>query len=255
MTELLTLPPKLPQAQNPNVGASKFCPGCGHGMVLKALALAIDELQLHERTVFGCDIGCSLLAWNFMNLDTVQTHHGRTTPVIYGVVRAVPGTVGIAYMGDGGGLAIGAQHLVNAAVRNEKMLAVLVNNTNYGMTGGQMAPTTMPGQVTETTPYGRDVEVTGKPAKGAEMVASIVDTDKAYVTRATVGNLRALKSTFKKALTNVADGRGFSFVEVLSICPLNWRTNNEKTWERLKTMEEYFKVGELVVPQALEGVK
>lgn len=255
MSELLTLPPRLPKAQNAEVGASKFCPGCGHGMVLKTLAFAIDELELHERTIFGCDIGCSLLSWNFMDVDSVQTHHGRTTPVIYGVVRARPDTVGIAYMGDGGGLAIGAQHLVNAAVRNEKMLAILVNNTNYGMTGGQMAPTTMPGQVTETTPYGRDIEVTGKPAKGAEMVASIVDTDRAYVTRATVGNLRSLKTTFKKALTNVAEGRGFSFVEVLSICPLNWRTNNEKTWDRLKTMEEYFKVGELVVPQALEGVK
>ena len=255
MPELLTLPPKLAKAQSVSAGASKFCPGCGHGMVLKTLATAIDELELHERTVFGCDIGCSLLSWNYMDLDSVQTHHGRTTPVIYGVVRARPDTVGIAYMGDGGGLAIGAQHLVNAAVRNEKMLAILVNNTNYGMTGGQMAPTTLPGQVTETTPYGRDIEVTGKPAKGAEMVASIVDTDKAYVTRATCSNLRNLKTTFKKALTNVAEGRGFSFVEVLSICPLNWRTNNEKTWERLKTMEEYFKVGELVVPAGLEGVK
>lgn len=255
MPELLTLPPNLPQSQNPDVGASKFCPGCGHGMILKTLGLAIDELKLHDRAVFGCDIGCSLLAWNFMNLDSVQTHHGRTTPVIYGIVRATPEAVGIAYMGDGGGLAIGAQHLVNAAVRNEKMLAILVNNTNYGMTGGQMAPTTLPGQVTETTPYGRDIEVTGKPTKGAEMVASLVDTDRAYVTRASVNNLRTLKSTFKKALTNVADGRGFSFVEVLSLCPLNWRTNSQQTWDRLKTMEDYFKVGELVVPTEIEGVK
>jgi 2-oxoglutarate ferredoxin oxidoreductase subunit beta len=255
MTELLTLPPRLPQAQNAEVGASKFCPGCGHGMILKTLAFAIDELNLNEKSVFGCDIGCSLLSWNYMNLDTVQCHHGRTTPVMYGISRARPELLPIAYMGDGGGLAIGAQHLVNAAVRNEKMLVILVNNTNYGMTGGQMAPTTMPGQVTETTPYGRDVEATGKPAKGAEMVASIVDTEKAYVTRATCSNLRTLKTTFKKALTNVSDRRGFSFVEVLSICPLNWRTNNEKTWDRLKTMEDYFKVGELVVPAELEGVK
>lgn len=255
MPELLTLPPRLPKAQNEEVGASKFCPGCGHGMILKTLALAIDELELKDKSVFGCDIGCSLLAWNYLDLDTVQTHHGRTTPVICGVVRARPEIVGIAYMGDGGGLAIGAGHLVNAAVRNEKMLVVLVNNTNYGMTGGQMAPTTMPGQITETTPYGRDPEVTGKPAKGAEMIAAIVDTDKAYVTRATCSNLRSLKTTFKKALTNVAEGRGFSFVEVLSICPLNWRTNNVQTFERLKTMEECFKVGELVVPQGLEGVK
>ncbi len=255
MSEVLTLPPNLPKSQNPDVGASKFCPGCGHGMILKTLAFAIDDLNLQDRAVFGCDIGCSLLAWNYMNIDSVQTHHGRTTPVIYGVTRAVPDTVGIAYMGDGGGLAIGSQHLVNASVRNEKMLAVMVNNTNYGMTGGQMAPTTLPGQKTETTPYGRDIETTGKPAKGAEMVNSIVDSERAYVARATVSNLRALRRTFKKALTNVADGRGFSFVEVLSICPLNWRTNNVDTWNRLKTMEEFFEVKEFNVPQEIEGVK
>ncbi len=255
MPQQLDIAPKLPQAQNPEPGASKFCPGCGHGMILKTLAFAIDDLELHQRAVFGCDIGCSLLAWNYMNIDSVQTHHGRTTPVIYGVTRAVPDTVGIAYMGDGGGLAIGAQHLVNAAVRNEKMLVVMVNNTNYGMTGGQMAPTTLPGQITETTPYGRDVEASGKPARGAEMVSSLVDTDKAFVTRASVTNLRKLRTTFKKALTNVSEGRGFSFVEVLSICPLNWRTNNVTTWERIKSMEEYFEVKDFVVPQELEGVK
>ena len=117
MSEILTLPPKLPKSQNAEVGASKFCPGCGHGITLKALAKAIDELGIQQKTVFGCDIGCSLLAWNYMDLDTVQTHHGRTTPVIYGFTRANPEAIGIAYMGDGGGLAIGSQHLVNASVR------------------------------------------------------------------------------------------------------------------------------------------
>lgn len=251
MSGIIDIAPKVPQSQNTEVGASKFCPGCGHGMVLKTLCFSIDELEIQDRSVFGCDIGCSLLAWNYLNVDTIQTHHGRTTPVIYGVTRANPGTVGIAYMGDGGGLAIGAQHLVNAAVRNEKMLVLLVNNTNYGMTGGQMAPTTLPGQKTETTPYGRNVEETGKPAKGAEMVSAIVDTDKAYVARGSVGNLRQLKTMMKKALKNVADGRGFSYLEVLSFCPLNWRTNNVDTWSRLQVMEEHFKVGELVVPADL----
>ncbi len=255
MPNILTVPPRLPEAQNPDPGVSKFCPGCGHGMILKTLASAIDELNLQARAVYGCDIGCSLLSWNYMNIDTIQAHHGRTTPVIYGITRATPEAVGIAYMGDGGGLAIGAQHLVNAAVRNEKMLVILVNNTNYGMTGGQMAPTTLPGQVTETTPYGRDVEATGKPAKGAEMVSAVVDTEAAYVTRGTVNNLRQLKTMMKKGLQNVADGRGFSYVEALSVCPLNWRTNNVDTWDRLDEMEDFFKVGELVVPQGLEGVK
>lgn len=250
MTEVLTLPPNLPNAQNAQVGASKFCPGCGHGMILKSLAFAIDDLNLKEKAVFGCDIGCSLLSWNYMDVDTVQTHHGRTTPVIYGVTRANPEAVGIAYMGDGGGLAIGSQHLVNASVRSEKMLIIVANNTNYGMTGGQMSPTTMPGQRTETTPYGRDCEVTGKPAKGAEMVAAIANPEKSYVARASVSNLRALRKTFTKALKNVEMG-GFSFVEVLSLCPLNWRTNNVDTWGRLKQMEECFEVKEFLSREGL----
>ncbi len=250
MTEVLTLPPNLPNAQNAEVGASKFCPGCGHGMILKSLAFAIDDLNLKEKAVFGCDIGCSLLSWNYMDVDTVQTHHGRTTPVIYGVTRANPEAIGIAYMGDGGGLAIGAQHLVNAAVRGERMLIIVANNTNYGMTGGQMSPTTMPGQRTETTPYGRDCSVTGKPAKGAEMVASIADHEKSYVARASVSNLRNLRKVFTKALKNVEMG-GFSFVEVLSLCPLNWRTNNVDTWGRLKTMEECFEVKEFLSREGL----
>lgn len=250
MAEVLTLPPSLPNAQNAEVGASKFCPGCGHGMILKSLAYAIDDLNLKEKAVFGCDIGCSLLSWNYMDVDTVQTHHGRTTPVIYGVTRANPEAIGIAYMGDGGGLAIGSQHLVNAAVRGERMLILLANNTNYGMTGGQMSPTTMPGQRTETTPYGRDCSVTGKPAKGAEMVASIADPEKSYVARASVSNLRSLRKTLTKALKNVEMG-GFSFVEVLSLCPLNWRTNNVDTWGRLKTMEEFFEVKEFVSREGL----
>ena len=248
MAQILSVQPDLPKAQNKEVGASKFCPGCGHGIILKTLAGAIDDLGIHEKTVFGCDIGCSLLSWNYMNLDTVQTHHGRTTPVIYGVTRAIPGTVGIAYMGDGGGLAIGAQHLVNASVRGEKMLIIVVNNTNYGMTGGQMSPTTMPGQKTETTPYGRDCSVTGEPARGAEMVAAIANKSKSYVARTTVSNPMKLKQTFVKALKNVEQG-GFSFVEVLSICPLNWRTNNFDTFARLQQMEEYFEVKEFLTPE------
>lgn len=254
MVEILTVAPKQAESVNSDAGLSKFCPGCGHGMALNTLGFAIDELQLKQRAVFGCDIGCSLLAWNFMGIDSVQTHHGRTTPVIYGITRAVPDTVGIAYMGDGGGYAIGSQHLVNAASRNEKMLVILINNTNYGMTGGQMAPTTLPGQKTETTPYGRDVEVHGKPFMGPEMVNAIT-SDTSYVARATVSNLRNLKTYIKRGLTNVADGRGFSFIEVLSICPLNWRTNNVDTWERLKEMEAFFKVGELKVPEEVKGVK
>lgn len=226
----------------------KFCPGCGHGLILKALGQAIDELEIQGRTSFGCDIGCSLLSWDFFNIDSVQTHHGRTTPVITGIKRANPDLICIAYMGDGGGYAIGSQHLVNAAARNEKITVILANNTVYAMTGGQMAPTTMPGQITETTPYGRDPETTGPPMQGPEMVAAITG-EGAYIARGTIANMRQLKGYLKKALNNQKLGMGFSFVEVISTCPTNWRTNAEETWKYAEEIiPRYFKVGEIKSP-------
>ncbi|MFZ5646174.1 MAG: thiamine pyrophosphate-dependent enzyme [Bacillota bacterium] len=240
----------MPKSWRVDTKPHKFCPGCGHGLVLKALGEAIDELGIQDRAVYGCDIGCSLLSWDFFNIDSIQTHHGRTTPVITGIKRANPGLIGIAYMGDGGGYAIGSQHLVNAAARNEKITVILVNNTQYGMTGGQMAPTTMPGQKTETSPYGRDAEKTGYPTQGPEMVAAITQ-EGAYVARGTVSNPKQLKGFIKKALENQINGNGFSFVEVLSTCPTNWRTNAEETWKFLeKEMTKYFKVGEIKVPES-----
>ncbi|MFZ5597181.1 MAG: thiamine pyrophosphate-dependent enzyme [Bacillota bacterium] len=240
----------MPKSWRVDTKPHKFCPGCGHGLVLKALGEAIDELGIQDRAVYGCDIGCSLLSWDFFNVDSCQTHHGRTTPVITGMKRANPALIGIAYMGDGGGYAIGSQHLVNAAARNEKITVILVNNTQYGMTGGQMAPTTMPGQKTETSPYGRDPEKAGYPTLGPEMVAAIT-REGAYVARGTVAKPKQVKEFIKKALENQINGRGFSFVEVLSTCPTNWRTNAEETWNFLeKEMTKYFKVGEIKVPES-----
>ncbi len=244
---------QMPKCWRKQTKPHKFCPGCGHGLVLKALGMAIDELDIQKRVVFGCDIGCSLLAWDFFDVDTVQTHHGRTTPVITGIKRARPELIGIAYMGDGGGYAIGSQHLVNAAARNERITAILVNNTNYGMTGGQMAPTTLPNQKTETSPYGRDVEEMGYPTQGPEMVAAIT-REGAYVARGTVARFKQLQGYLKKALENQINGSGFSFVEVLSGCPTNWRTNAKETWEFIeKDMAKYFQVGELKVSGGKEG--
>lgn len=244
--------PNMPKSWRVETKPHKFCPGCGHGLVLKALGEAIDELEIQDRVVFGCDIGCSLLSWDFFNVDSVQTHHGRTTPVVTGIKRARPDRICIAYMGDGGGYAIGSQHLVNAAARNEKITAILVNNCNYGMTGGQMAPTTLPQMKTETTPYGRDPEHTGHPTQGPEMVAAIT-REGAYVARGTVANLRQLKGFIKKALQNQLEGNGFSFVEALSGCPTNWSTNAKDTWAFIEqTMSKYFKVGEIKVPAKKE---
>ncbi|NLK00910.1 MAG: 2-oxoglutarate synthase [Clostridia bacterium] len=250
----MSIQPQMPRLWRRETKPHKFCPGCGHPLILKALAEAIDELGIADRTIFGCDIGCSLLSWDFFNLDTVQTHHGRTTPVMVGIKRARPELICIAYMGDGGGYAIGSQHLVNSAVRNENIMAVLANNTVYAMTGGQMAPTTMPDQKTETSPYGRNVKEAGNPTQGPEMVAAIASQD-AYVARGTISKLGQLKNFFKKGLKNQMEGKGFSFIEALSACPTNWRTNAEETWNFIeKDMTKYYTVGEIKAPvQDKEG--
>jgi len=240
----------MPRSWRIDTKPHKFCPGCGHGLILKCLGEAVDELDIQDRVVFGCDIGCSLLSWDFFNLDSVQTHHGRTTPVMTGIKRARPELVCIAYMGDGGGYAIGVQHIVSSAARNEKITVVLANNTQYAMTGGQMAPTTLPGQKTETSPYGRDPEHTGLPMMGPEMVSAVTG-EGAYVARGSIANLRHLKGFLKKALENQLAGNGFSFVEALSACPTNWRTNAAETWKFIeKDLPRYFKLGEVKLPGA-----
>jgi 2-oxoglutarate ferredoxin oxidoreductase subunit beta len=250
MAEHLAMPKSWHVESKPH----KFCPGCGHGIVLKVLGEVIDELEIQDRLIFGVDIGCSLLAWDFFDVDTVQTHHGRTNPVMVGIKRANPDVLCIAYMGDGGGYAIGSQHLVNSAFRNEKIMAIVVNNCNYGMTGGQMSPTTLPGQKTETSPYGRDPKETGNPTLGPEMVAAIASPG-AYVARGSVSNIKQLKRFMKKAVENQIAGNGFSFLEVISSCPTNWRTNAKQTWAFMEEeMANYFKTGELRTPdESKEG--
>ena len=244
--------PRMPVSWREETKAHKFCPGCGHGLILKALGLAIDELGIQDRIVFVCDIGCCLLAWDLFNTDGVQTHHGRAVPVATGVKRANPDSICIAYMGDGGGYAIGAQHLVNATARNERITVLLANNTNYAMTGGQMAPTTLIGQKTETCPYGRSIEQHGEPTRGPEMVAAIAGHG-AYVARGTVSQMNQLKKQIKTALQTQLDGSGFSFVEALATCPTNWRTNAHETWQFLNNnMGAYFQTGEFKKPEEQE---
>jgi 2-oxoglutarate ferredoxin oxidoreductase subunit beta len=233
----------MPRSWNRESKPHRFCPGCGHGLVLKALGEALDQLQLSRRTVFACDIGCSLLAWDFFDVDSLQTHHGRTIPVMVGLKRAQPEQVAVAYTGDGGGYAIGLQHLISAAVRDDAITVILVNNTTYAMTGGQMAPTTLLGQKTETTPFGRDREETGLPFKGPEALAALASPE-AYIARGTVSKIKPLTKLLVKALQRQLEGH-FSFVEALSTCPTNWRTNARETWGFLEqVMSSYYPVGE-----------
>ncbi len=264
----MTVKPIMPKCWRKESKPHKFCPGCGHGLALKALGMAIDELGIQDKVVFGCDMDCSLKAWDFFNVDIVQTCHGRTTPVITGLKRANPELIGIAYMGDDAGYATGFQHLLYSAIRNEKIVAIIVNNSNYGMAGGQTAPGIQTDRKTETNPYERkgdtplfgayfgaeecpqlwDINETGYPlVQGPEMVAAIAKKG-AYAARGTVANVRQLKDFMKKAIRNQIDGKGFSLVEVLSPCPTNWRTDAKATLKYLEeNMTKYFKVREFKI--------
>lgn len=232
--------PNFPQTYKLSSKPSKFCPGCGHSLVLKSLGQVIDGFNIGKKTVFGVDIGCSLLAWDFYDIDTVQTHHGRTVPVVSGIKKANPKTIAIAYQGDGGGYAIGLQSLLHSAKRNDLITVITINNTLYGMTGGQKAPTTLPNEVTTSTPEGKFTD--DEPFFGPELIHHITK-GKAYSSRTSVGNLFELKRILQEALMYQINGKGFSFVEVLSMCPLNWKTDAKESLEFLDKMEKIFRTG------------
>jgi len=243
------IPKSFPSSYNPDSKPHKFCPGCGQALALKILGFAIDELGIQEKTVFGVDIGCSLLAWDFFNIDTIQTLHGRCTPTMVGFKKARPDSVALAFMGDGGGYAIGAQHLVNACMRNDPVTIILINNSLYAMTGGQMAPTTLSQQKTETTPAGRQKKDFGLPLKGPEMLSAIA-AESAYIARGKVTNFEQLKIFFKKAIYNQMKLQAFSFVEVLAMCPVNWKMEAKESLDFLENqMAKYFLVGEIKWPK------
>jgi len=234
----------LPKVWKKETKPHSFCPGCGQALALKILGFVIDELNIQDKMVYGCDIGCSLLTWDMFNIDTVQTHHGRVLPTMVGFKLANPNSIALAFMGDGGGYAIGAQHLVNSAMRNDKVTIILINNANYAMTGGQMAPTTLVGEKTTTSPMGRKVNTYGCPLHGPEMLAKIV-ADDAYLARTISTNIDDCKEKIKKGLQNQIDGRGFSFVEILSMCPVNWHTNTQESLDFCeKEMTRVFPLGE-----------
>lgn len=232
------LEPRFPICYKSDSKPHKFCPGCGHPAVLKMLGEAIDELGIAKKTVFLIDIGCSLLAWDFFDIPTSQTHHGRTVPTAIGFKMADPEKLVIAYVGDGGGYAIGLQHTIHSCLRNDPITTILVNNTCYAMTGGQLAPTTIPGEVTTTTPDGKDVAKVGKTVMGPELLSTIADKN-AYLARGSVSKHLILKNYLKKALENQMNKNSYSFVEALSYCPLNWKTDAKET---IAFMEEIEKV-------------
>lgn len=243
--------PEFPKSWKIKSKPHKFCPGCGQALALKILGFAVDELNIQDKSIYATDIGCSLLSWNMFDIDTLQTHHGRAIPVISGFKFAKPSAICFTVIGDGGGYAIGLGQLMNAALRNDKITVFLINNVNFAMTGGQLAPTTLIGQKTMTTPIGRKINQ-GKNLKGPELLASFVSDD-AYIARTVSNDFEKTLNIFKKALQNQIDGRGFSFVEVLGMCPTNWHTDALESINYVEQdlIKEY-PVGEFKVPEALK---
>lgn len=225
---------KIPKSLKENMKYS-FCPGCDHGVAVRLIAEVLDELDIQDRSVLIASIGCSVTAYDFLDVDSVEAPHGRALAVGTGVKRAKPNQVVFSYQGDGDFASIGLAESLHAALRGEKLTAICINNTTYGMTGGQLGPTTLLGQKTTTSTMGRNVEYYGYPIKIAEHVALCDGT--AYAARVsldTVANIRKAKQAIKKAFEVQLNGLGFGFVEILATCPTNWRMTPEQAHERVR---------------------
>lgn len=213
-----------------------YCPGCTHGIIHRLVAEAIDELNIQGKTIGVASVGCSVMAYDYFDVDMVQAAHGRAPAVATGVKRSDPDKIVFTYQGDGDLAAIGTAETVHSAARGENITVIFVNNAIYGMTGGQMAPTTLPGQITQTSPYGRDVETVGLPVKICEMLSKVDGA--AYLERVAVTdvkNIKKAKKAIKKAFEYQIEKKGFSLIEVVSTCPTNWGLNPQ---DALKWAEE-----------------
>ena len=222
-----------------------YCPGCTHGIIHRLVAEAIDELGVLGKTIGVAPVGCSVMAYNYFSCDMVEAAHGRAPAVATGLKRALPENVIFTYQGDGDLASIGTNEIVHAAHRGEKITTIFVNNAIYGMTGGQMAPTSLPGQVTQTSPYGRDVKTVGFPIKVSEMLSALDGPE--YIERVAVNNVKnvkAAKKAIKKAFENQINGKGFSLIEVVSSCPTNWGMTPKKALEWIESdMLPYYPLG------------
>ncbi|KYZ77171.1 2-oxoglutarate oxidoreductase [Anaerosporomusa subterranea] len=233
-----------------------YCPGCHHGIIHRLVAEVLDELNVRERTIGIAPVGCSVLAYEYFNCDMMEAAHGRAPAVATGVKRVLPESVVFTYQGDGDLAAIGCAEIIHAAVRGEKITTIFVNNAIYGMTGGQMAPTSLESQVTTTSPYGRKLSESGMPIRMSEMISTIDGA--AYITRVAVNNpanMAKAKSSIKTAFQLQMSGAGFSMVEVLSTCPTNWGMT---PLEAVKWLEQnmipYYPLGVFKTPEGVAKV-
>lgn len=234
-----------------------YCPGCTHGIIHRLVAEVLEELDVLGDAVGVAPVGCSVLAYDYFNCDMQEASHGRAPAVATGIKRVHPDKVVFTYQGDGDLASIGTAEIVHAAARGEKFTTIFVNNAIYGMTGGQMAPTTLPGQKATTAQKGRDVNLQGSPIRMSEMLATL---DRAvFVERVSVdtpANVRKAKKAIKKAFEVQLAGLGFGIVEVLSTCPTNWglQPNDALQWLR-DNMMPYYPLGNLKDVNLNEGVK
>jgi len=228
-----------------------YCPGCTHGIIHRLVAEVIDELGIGERTVGIAPVGCAVFAYNFFALDFHEASHGRAPAVATGIKRARPDLIVFTYQGDGDLASIGMAEIVHCANRGEKVTVVFVNNAIYGMTGGQMAPTTMPGQIATTCPLGRDVSLAGHPIRMVELLSTL--RTPAFIARAAVHTpLRAVgaKEMLRRAFRYQKEGTCFSLVEILSTCPTNWGVPPAEACEWLEhNMVPYYPVGVFKTPE------
>ncbi|MBI2869713.1 MAG: 2-oxoglutarate oxidoreductase [Chloroflexi bacterium] len=213
-----------------------YCPGCGHSIIHRLTCEVIDEMGIQGRTIGVPPPGCSVFAYHYFDVDMVESAHGRGTAVATGIKRAYPEGIVFTYQGDGDLAAIGTAETVHTANRGENITAIFINNAVYGMTGGQMAPTTLCGQKTTTTPYGREGRLEGYPVKISEMLALVKGA--VYIERVTVSSpahIRRAKKAIQKAFQCQIDGLGFSLVELLSPCPTNWKMSPMESWSWVET--------------------
>ncbi len=237
--------------------STHYCPGCTHGIAHRLVAEVIDEMGLAERTIGVASVGCSAFSYNYLDVDFVQAPHGRAPAMATGVKRCKPARIVFTYKGYGDMISIGAGEIIAAAGRGENITVIFLNNANYGMTGGQMAPTTLPGMKTTSSPNGRDVDQTGYPILASELLAT--QEGASYIARRSLHdpkNIRLAKKAIRLAFETQVRGLGFSMVELLSTCPTNWHMTpiNAAKWMEEK-MIPYFPLGDYKVHPALSELK
>lgn len=233
-----------------------YCPGCTHGVIHRLVAEVLDEMNLREKTIGVASVGCSVLGYNYFDFDFVEAPHGRAPAMATGVKRVHPDRVVFTYQGDGDLAAIGTAEIVHAATRGENITVIFVNNAVYGMTGGQMAPTTLPGMKTTSSPAGRDIETMGTPIRMSEMLATLGGAS--YIVRRSAhdpGHINQTKKAIRTAFQVQLNQMGFSLVEILSSCPVNWNLTPREALTFIKEkMIPYYPLGDYRIAEPVKGI-